>query len=73
MKVNLSLCLINYTPRHEDVWGSGGIVSPFLTSATDGGEWLASSTGHFNSGKRAPRHKLRVDRKLAGPQSLSAL
>jgi hypothetical protein len=23
--------LINYSPRHEDVWGSGGIAPPFLT------------------------------------------
>jgi hypothetical protein len=24
-KVKLSLCLTNYAPRHEDVWGSGCI------------------------------------------------
>jgi hypothetical protein len=35
-------------------WESGGIASPFLTSALDGGEWSASSTGGFNNGERAP-------------------
>jgi hypothetical protein len=33
--VKLSLCLINYAPRHEEVWESGGIVPPFLTTALD--------------------------------------
>jgi hypothetical protein len=27
-------------PRHENVWGSGGIAPPFLTSALDGGEYF---------------------------------
>jgi hypothetical protein len=26
------LIIINYSPRHEDVWGNGGIVPPLLTS-----------------------------------------
>jgi hypothetical protein len=26
-------------PRHEDVWGSGSIAPPFLTSVLDIGEW----------------------------------
>jgi hypothetical protein len=30
----LSLCLINYTPKHEDVWGSRGVAPSFLTSAS---------------------------------------
>jgi hypothetical protein len=34
----LSLWIINEAPRHEDVWGSGGIAAPFLTSALDGSE-----------------------------------
>jgi hypothetical protein len=27
---------------HEDIWGSGGIAPPFLTSELDGSEWLVS-------------------------------
>jgi hypothetical protein len=34
-KAKLSLCLINYTPCHEDVLGSEGVAPPFLTSALD--------------------------------------
>jgi hypothetical protein len=30
---------------YEDVWGSGGIAQPFLTSALEGGEWSASYLG----------------------------
>jgi hypothetical protein len=33
MKVN-SLCLINLSPCHEDIYGSGGIAPPFLTGCT---------------------------------------
>jgi hypothetical protein len=36
------MCLINKEPRHEEVWGSGVTAPPFLASALDGGEWLAS-------------------------------
>jgi hypothetical protein len=32
------LSLINYLPRHEALWGSGGIAPPFLTWALDRGE-----------------------------------
>jgi hypothetical protein len=32
---------------HDDVCGSGGIAPPILTSALDGGEWLASRPGRF--------------------------
>jgi hypothetical protein len=34
-KVNLLLYLISSTLCHEDIWGSGGIAPPFLTSALD--------------------------------------
>jgi hypothetical protein len=34
--------------------GSGGMVPPFLTSALDRGEWLASCPGHFTSREIAP-------------------
>jgi hypothetical protein len=43
----LPTCLINYLPSHEDVWRSGGIASPFLTSALVGSEWSASRLGRF--------------------------
>jgi hypothetical protein len=49
-----SLCLINYAPRHDDTWGTGGITPPFLTSALDGGEWSASRPGRFTPGEIAP-------------------
>jgi hypothetical protein len=47
MRVKLSLCLIIEAPCHEDVWGSGGVSSPFLTSILDGSEWSASRSGYF--------------------------
>jgi hypothetical protein len=34
--VKVFLVLIHYALRHEDVWGSGGIVLPFFTSALKG-------------------------------------
>jgi hypothetical protein len=39
---------------HEDVWGSGGIAPPFLTSALDGGQLSASRLGCFSPGEIAP-------------------
>jgi hypothetical protein len=33
---------------HEDVWGSGGIVPSFLTSALDGSGWSATLPWPFN-------------------------
>jgi hypothetical protein len=35
-------------------WGSGGIAPPFLTSALDEGEWLASCPDCFTPGKTPP-------------------
>jgi hypothetical protein len=34
-------------------WGSGSIAPPFLTSALDGGEWLASCLCRFTPGEGA--------------------
>jgi hypothetical protein len=48
---------------HEDIWGSGGIAPPFLTSAQDAGEWWASRPG------KIPPYPLA--RRLNGPQSRS--
>jgi hypothetical protein len=44
---------------HEDIWESGSIVPPILTSALDGGEWLVSEPGN------EPRYPL--DRRLCRP------
>jgi hypothetical protein len=45
--VKLPLCLINYALRHEDIWGSGAIILPLLTSALDGGKWSTLRPGQF--------------------------
>jgi hypothetical protein len=44
-KTNIKKKLSTWALYHEDMWGSGGIASPFLTSALDGGEWSASDGG----------------------------
>jgi hypothetical protein len=46
--------LLNQWPRHEDLLLNGGIAPSFLTSALYGGEWSASCSGRFNSGKGPP-------------------
>jgi hypothetical protein len=48
--------VLNYTPCHEDVWGSGGTDPTILTSAVYGGEWSASSHCHFNSREKSLRY-----------------
>jgi hypothetical protein len=53
IKVKLSLCLINWASRHEDILEGGGIAPPLLISVLDGGEWLASHPSRFNPGERA--------------------
>jgi hypothetical protein len=54
-KVKLSLYLImSLAPRHEDVWGSGGIAPPFLTLVRDGGEWSTSRPCCSTLGHKAP-------------------
>jgi hypothetical protein len=50
----LSVCLINEALRHEDVWGSGNIAPPFLTSALDGVKLSASRPGGFTRRERPP-------------------
>jgi hypothetical protein len=50
----LSLCLLSQALCHKDIWGSGGIAPPFLTSALDGGEWSASRSGRFITRERPP-------------------
>jgi hypothetical protein len=34
--------VLNQLLCHEDIWGSGGIAPPFLTSTVDEGELLAT-------------------------------
>jgi hypothetical protein len=51
---NITVCLINYAPWNEDVWGRWGVDPQLLTSAVGGGEWSASCPGHFTPRKKAP-------------------
>jgi hypothetical protein len=43
-KVKLFLCLINWAPRPECVWRSGGTAPPFLTAVTTRCRWVVSFT-----------------------------
>jgi hypothetical protein len=56
VKTNLKLSLcFNRAPRHEGVVGEWRYSATHsLTSALDGGEWLASRTGRFTPRERAP-------------------
>jgi hypothetical protein len=63
------LCLISSALCHEDIWGSEGIASPFLTSALDGGEWSASRPCRFTPGRNSTRYPLVM--RLGGPQGRS--
>jgi hypothetical protein len=53
-KLKLTMRLINCALGHEDLWGSGGIAPPFLTSAQDIGHRQVSRTGWVTPGGRAP-------------------
>jgi hypothetical protein len=66
-KANLSLCLTNYTLRHEDVWGSGCIDLHFLDLSTSWRRVVSFALLPFYSPGKIPRHPL--DRRLDGPQS----
>jgi hypothetical protein len=70
-KVKVSLRLINYAPHQEDVWESGGVAPPFLTSALDGRERSASLTCRFTPEEVAPQYPLQ--RRLGEPQIRSDL
>jgi len=41
---------LNSVPRHEDVWGSGGIPQRFLNFGTTW-QWSASLSNRFNPGE----------------------
>jgi hypothetical protein len=45
---------LNYAPRHEYVWWSGGIAPPFSTAALVGGELFSLCPGRFAYGENAP-------------------
>jgi hypothetical protein len=54
VKVKLSLCF-NWAPWHEGLLGDRRYSSTHsMTSALDGGEWLASRHGRFTPRERAP-------------------
>jgi hypothetical protein len=54
VKVKLSLCF-DWAPRHKGVLEAWMYSSThYLTSALDGGEWLASFPGRFTPKERAP-------------------
>jgi hypothetical protein len=50
-------------------WGTGGITSPFFTSALVGGERSVSHHGRFTPGEIALPPRYSLDRKLGGAQS----
>jgi hypothetical protein len=50
--------------------GRGGVDSPFLISAPDGGEWSASLLGRFTHEKRVPP-PYPFGGRLCGPQNRS--
>jgi hypothetical protein len=67
-KVKLSLCF-NWAPRHEDVLGEWSYSSMHtLTSALDGGEWLASRSGRLTPRERA--HGTHWIRGWMGPRAV---
>jgi hypothetical protein len=49
-----SMCFINYSQCHDDIWGSRDITPPFLTSALDGVERPAPRPGRFTPDEIAP-------------------
>jgi hypothetical protein len=55
MEVYLSVRLINYALRHEDVRGSGDTAPSFLTSALDRDKWSTSRPGRLTPLGKTPR------------------
>jgi hypothetical protein len=53
-EVKLFLCLTSKALCPEDIWGSGNIAPPFLTSALDGVEWSASRPCRFTPEEEIP-------------------
>jgi hypothetical protein len=69
-RVNLSLCLTNYTQHHKGVWGSG-CIDPYVLDLGASWRWVISFTHRslYPQGK-SPRYPL--DRRLGGPQNRPA-
>jgi hypothetical protein len=68
VKVKLSLCLINLAQCNEDVWRSGGIAPPFLTSTLK--ESVVSFTPRpLYPWEKSPRYPLNM--RLSWPWSRS--
>jgi hypothetical protein len=63
--------VLGKAPRQEDVWRSGGIALPFLTSALHEGEWSAS--GYCLSVPRGKSIRFPLDKRVNGPQFRSGL
>jgi len=63
-----AVSVVNYVPRHEDVWGSGGTAPCILNPTLNGGKWSVSRPGLCPKGN-SPRCPL--DKRLGGPQSQS--
>jgi hypothetical protein len=67
-KTKLSICFINQALCHEDIWDSGGIAPPFMTSALD------RVSGQLHALAALPMGKEPVvptDCRLGGPRSWS--
>jgi hypothetical protein len=45
--------MLNWLSRPECVWGTGSTAPPYLSSALDECNWLASRPGHFTPWERA--------------------
>jgi hypothetical protein len=52
VRVKLFLCFKN-TPRHVEIWGSGGII-PSIPNLSTRRKWSASCPGCFTPGKEPP-------------------
>lgn len=46
-KITLSLCLISWEPRHENMLWRWGVAPSFSTSAVNGSEWSASRSCRY--------------------------
>jgi hypothetical protein len=46
--------VLNSALFHDDIWRSGVIAPPFLTSALDGDEWSNSCPGRFTRRGKIP-------------------
>jgi hypothetical protein len=64
--INVKLCLCLTKHHTMKMYGYGGIIHAFLTSALDGGEWSASHPSCFIPLGKSPQYQL--ERRLGVPQ-----